>query len=80
VVRMILAEGARPVVLGIAIGLGGAWFATRLVEAMLYHVAPLDPVTFLLLPAALLSVGVVASWLPARRATRIPPTEALREE
>ena len=77
---MILAEGAGPVVLGVAIGLGGAWFATRLVDALLYQVAPRDPLTFLLLPAALLGVGMGASWLPARRATRVPPTQALREE
>jgi len=80
VVRMILAEGARPVVLGAVIGLGGAWFATRLVKALLYQVAPRDPLTFLLLPVALLGIGMGASWLPARRATRIPPARALREE
>ncbi len=80
VVRMILAEGARPLLLGIAAGLLGAWFATRLVSAMLYDVAPRDPSTFVLLPVALLVVGGLASWLPALRATRIAPTRALREE
>ena len=80
VVRMILAEGARPVLLGIGVGLGGAWFATRLLGAMLYQVAPRDPTTFVALPAGLLLVALVASWLPALRATRIPPTQALRQD
>jgi len=80
VVRMILAEGARPLALGIGLGLVGAWFATRLVGAMLYEVAPRDPQTFVLIPLALLAVGTLASWIPALRATRIAPTGALREE
>jgi ABC-type antimicrobial peptide transport system permease subunit len=78
--RMILVEGSQPVVLGIAIGLVGAWFSTRLVESMLFGVEATDPLTFSLLPVALLAVGLTASWVPALRATRIAPTEALREE
>ena len=78
--RMILTEGSRPVVLGIAIGLVGAWYATRLVESMLFGVRATDPLTFSVLPLGLLLVGIVACWIPARRATRVAPTEALRDE
>lgn len=78
--RMILLEGSRPVIAGIVIGLAGAWYATRLVESMLYGVTATDPLTFSLLPLGLLMVGLMASWIPALRATRISPTEALREE
>ena len=89
ITRMILGEGARPVALGIAVGLACAFAATRLIEAVpsrpdgssiLYGVQPADPLTFSLLPLGLLALGIVASWIPALRATRIAPTEALREE
>lgn len=78
--RMVLWEGVRPAALGIAVGLLGAWYATRLVASMLYGVEPTDPRTFAALPLGLLGVAVAACWLPARRATRIAPTEALRSE
>ena len=80
VMGMILREGAKPVVVGVLLGLGGAWFATRLVESMLFGVEPTDTATFVAVPLPLLAVGVVASWVPALRATRIAPTEALRQE
>jgi putative ABC transport system permease protein len=80
ITRMILAEGARPLSMGLAVGLAGALLSARLVESMLFGVEPADPLTFVSLSFALLALGIVASWLPAARATRIPPTEALREE
>ncbi len=80
ITRLVLGEGARPVLLGVAVGLILAWLSTRLVEAMLYQVEPTDPATFVALPLLLLLVGVTASLVPALRATRIAPTEALREE
>lgn len=80
ITRLVLGEGARPVLVGIAVGLGLAWLSTSLVEAMLYGVEPTDPATFVTLPLLLLVVGVIASVVPALRATRIAPTEALREE
>ena len=63
-----------------ALGLVAAWFATRLVESLLWGVQPGDPLTFVALPLGLVAVGMVASLVPAVRATRIAPTEALREE
>jgi len=80
ITRLILGEGTRPVVVGVVVGLAGAWFATRLVESMLYDVEPTDSLTFSTIPIVLLVVGVVATLIPALRATRIAPTEALREE
>ncbi|NNF14569.1 MAG: ABC transporter permease [Gemmatimonadetes bacterium] len=80
ITRLVLGEGIRPVAVGVAVGLALAWFATRLVEAMLYQVEPTDPATFVTVPLLLMAVGFAASLLPARRATRIAPTEALREE
>lgn len=80
VIRLVMGEGAAPVGLGVLVGLGGAWLATRLVQAMLYGIAPTDRLTFIALPATLLAVGVAASVLPALRAARIAPTEALRDE
>lgn len=80
ITRLILGEGLRPVAVGVVVGLGFAWLSTRLVEAMLYQVEPTDPATFLTIPLLLLAVGFAATLLPARRATRIAPTEALREE
>jgi putative ABC transport system permease protein len=77
---MILREGATPVLLGTLLGLAGAYLSTRLVQSMLYGVEATDPLTFTLLPATLIVVGLLASWIPAMRATRIAPTEALREE
>jgi len=80
VVRMILREGATPVVVGIGLGLVGAWLSTGLVRSMLYGVAPTDALTFVVVPLSLLAVGMLASWIPARRATAVAPTEALRED
>ncbi len=80
VIRLVTGEGAAPVAFGVLAGLVGAWLASRLVRAMLYGIAPTDGLTFVTLPAVLLTVGVIASVLPALRAAKIAPTEALREE
>ena len=76
---MILREGTVPVVIGTVIGLAAAYFSTRLIGSMLYGIAATDPMTFTVLPLALMMVGVLASWIPAMRATRIAPTEALKD-
>ena len=76
---MIIAEGVRPVVAGIMVGLIGAWYATRLVEAMLFGIEATDPLTFSVLPVGFLAIGVLASWVPALRATSVAPGEALQE-
>ncbi len=79
VTRLVLAEGSGPLLVGVAVGLAVAAFGVRLVEGLLYGVEPLDPLTFLGVSALLVGVGLLASVIPALRATAVAPTEALRE-
>jgi ABC-type antimicrobial peptide transport system permease subunit len=80
VVWMIVRDGLAIAVPGVLVGAPCAWAAARLVRAQLYGIAPSDPRT--LLVAAVISVATVlaASWLPALRASRVAPVEALRQE
>jgi ABC-type antimicrobial peptide transport system permease subunit len=78
--RLVLGQGLRLVGIGLAVGAVGAVGLTRLLTSFLYGVNPLDPVTFLAVAAALSLAGLVACWLPARRAARVDPMEALRCE
>ena len=80
VMRTILAYSSRLTMIGVAAGLLGAAAATRLLSALLFGVSPLDWKTLLGVSALLLLVAMVASYLPARRATRIDPMLALRHE
>jgi len=78
--RVCLARGMWPVVGGLAVGLVGAVAVSRLLGAVLFEVGPLDPVAVGAATVLLTSVSLLASWLPARRAARINPVEALRTE
>jgi len=69
-----------PAALGVGAGLLGALFLTQVMKSLLFHVAPFDPVTFVIIPFFLLAVSALACYLPAFRATRIDPTVALRTE
>jgi predicted permease len=80
VLALVIGHGMRLVGAGIAIGLIAALSLARLLQSELYQVSPLDPVTFALTATALLFVALLASYLPARRAARIDPIEALRYE
>ncbi len=80
VAGMVLRQGGVLAGLGILIGLVGALGLTRLMEALLYGVSATDPLTFLAVPVVLGAVALLASWLPARRAARTDPVEALRAE
>ena len=66
--------------MGLLMGIGGALGLSRLLSGFLYDVTPLDPATFMLAPALLVGVVLLASYIPARRATRVDPMEALRCE
>jgi putative ABC transport system permease protein len=70
----------RPVLAGVGLGLAGALAGTRLLRGLLFGVGPTDPVTFLVVTAFLLTVALLASYLPARRAARSDPMIALRNE
>jgi predicted permease len=76
--RLVLKEGAPLILAGLAVGLLAALGLTRLMAALLFGVSPIDPVTFGSVAAALAAVALVASYLPARRAAGLDPTEALR--
>jgi putative ABC transport system permease protein len=80
VLRLVLREGMAPVILGTAAGLVAAVAATRAIRSMLFGVTPLDPVSLAVAPALLGVVALLACYLPARRATRVDPLVALREE
>ncbi len=80
IMRMIVGEGVRLSAIGIAAGLVAAFAVTRLLGSMLVSVTPTDPPTFAIITALFLAIAALASWMPARRASRLDPTVALRDE
>ena len=80
VLGMVMSQAGKLVVAGVAIGLVTAMLASRLLRAQLFEVAPTDTVTYVLVAAGLLMVSLLASWIPARRASRIDPMTALRQD
>ena len=80
VLRGIVLDGMRPVLAGVAAGLAACLALTRLLLAMLYGIAPRDPLILLPVAAALLMAALAATWLPGRRATMVDPVVALRYE
>ena len=80
VMKMVLAGGAKLTLTGLAVGLALALLVTRLMSSLLYETSPLDPLTIFAVAALLLVVALGASWVPARRATRVDPMVALRYE
>jgi ABC-type antimicrobial peptide transport system permease subunit len=80
VFRMVLGETTVLVLFAIAAGLGGAWAVTRYIRSMLYGVNEIDPTTFAFTSVLLATIVLIASLGPARRAVRVDPMTALREE
>jgi len=80
VLAMVLREGAVLSAVGVALGLPLAALLGFALSSLLYDVKPLDPLVFISAPAALTVAALVASWLPARRATRVTPLTALRTD
>ena len=78
VLRHVLGQGLRLTGLGIAIGLVGAVAATRAIQAMLFGVSAVDPLTYASVVVALAAIAMLACWVPARRASRVEPLVALR--
>ena len=77
---LVVRHGLGLVTLGLVIGISAALIATRGLGALLYHVAPADPVTFVAIPLLLALTGVAAAWIPALHASRADPAVALRAE
>jgi ABC-type antimicrobial peptide transport system permease subunit len=80
VVRLIVRQGARPAILGLLIGLGLAAWASRAIASMLFGIGPRDPASLGAVALLLALVALVASYLPARRASRVDPVTALRSD
>jgi putative ABC transport system permease protein len=80
VARLVVGEGVRVGGLGVGIGVLLALWATKWVKPLLYDVSPTEPAIYVTVAAVLLSVAVLASWVPARRATRVDPNVALRSD
>jgi predicted permease len=80
VLRMILGQGLRTILIGVAIGIAGSLALTRTVESLLFGVTPTDPLTFAAVTLLLVGAALLACFVPARRAMRVDPTVALRYE
>ncbi len=80
VLQLFLSQGMVVTLLGIVIGLAGAWAGTRIMRSLLYSVSPTDPLVFLAVPLTFAAVALLASFFPARKAARLDPVIALRSE
>jgi ABC-type antimicrobial peptide transport system permease subunit len=80
VVRLVLADGIRPVFLGLMLGIGGGAATSMMIKSILFGTGSLDPMVFAVMIGSLLITAVIASAVPALRACRIEPVQALRLE
>jgi putative ABC transport system permease protein len=80
VFRQVVGQGMRPVLIGIVVGIAAALLLARLIASLLYGVRPSDPLTLVVVAILLAAVAATASFIPARRATRVDPMIALRYE
>ena len=80
VLRMVVIEGMKPTLLGVAIGLAAALAMGRLVASLIFQVKPTDPTTFLAVAALLALIALLACVIPAYRASKVNPVVALRNE
>jgi putative ABC transport system permease protein len=80
VLKLVINMGLRLVILGVAIGLAASFGVGRIVATQLWGVSPYDPLTLTAVPLLLLITGLIACWVPARRAARVDPLVALRYE
>jgi len=77
---LIIGQGVKLGLIGVAVGIAGARALTRSLSSLLYGVRPNDPLTFILVSLIVIGVALLASYIPARRATKVDPMVALRCE
>ncbi len=75
---LVMSQGAKVVLAGLALGVGAAVASTRLLSTLLYNVKAVDPVVFAVMSIIMTAIGLLASYLPARRASKVDPIESLR--
>jgi putative ABC transport system permease protein len=80
VLKLVVTDGMKPILLGVVIGLAAALALSRLVASLIFGVRPTDPLTFAAVSLLLIAVGILANTVPAYRATRIEPLRTLRDE
>jgi ABC-type antimicrobial peptide transport system permease subunit len=80
VLRMVVGQGFSLVLVGILVGIGTALGVTRYLQSLLFEVPPTDPITYLTVCVMLGAVALLACYIPARRASRVDPMVALRDE
>ena len=78
--RQVVSEGTKVVLVGVAIGVAAAFVSTRLLGTLLYEVKAVDPLVFAAMSLMMVGIGVLASYMPARRASSVDPIEALRSD
>jgi putative ABC transport system permease protein len=78
--RMVVSQGARVVLVGAVVGVAAALASTRLLEALLYEVNAVDPAVFVAMSLTMIGIGMLASYVPAHRASRVDPIESLRND
>jgi ABC-type antimicrobial peptide transport system permease subunit len=80
VLKLVVRQGMLLTLVGVILGLGGAYFLTWVMSSLLFGVTQKDPITFVAVAALLIAVSFIACVVPARRATKVDPLEALRYE
>ena len=78
--RQVVSQGAKVVAVGVVLGVAAAVASTRLLGALLFDVKAVDPIVFAAMSATMIGIGVLASYMPARRASNVDPIEALRND
>ena len=78
--RMVVSQGAKVVLVGTTVGIAAALASTRLLDALLYDVNAVDPVVFVAMSMTMIGIGMLASYVPARRASNVDPIESLRND
>jgi putative ABC transport system permease protein len=80
VLTLVMRQHLRPAMLGVALGIAAAIALSRFLETLVYGIDAADPLTLIVMGAALVAVAATAGWIPARRATRVDPLIAIRAE